>query len=405
MPTYSYRALTQVGEIVSGSLHAPSAAEVAHRIEYLGLIPIEAVAEQSEAQIKRRSQFSLFSRPRVEDVTIFTSDLALLLRTGARINDALELLAADPDLGRMRPTAAALAAALMSGESFGEAISRRPEVFPPVYAALARVGEASGTLVAILEALSSERQRAETLRRRLLDALRYPAFLLLAAGCVLLFFLTFVLPQFADLFRDFNAKLDPILVVFLSVSAFLRSNAQTVGIAMACFLLAALLASRRPAARRAAVGLATRLPVLRQVMGYHRTTLFCRNLSLLLSGGVALTTSLRILADMMAATGSPVAWTSIVDRVRHGGKLSDALAAAHALPPIAIRTLRLGEESGQLPALAGRIAEFHEAKLQRSLDRAIGIVGPLAIIMISLIVGGLIVSVMTALLSVYQVVG
>lgn len=405
MPTYSYRALTQVGEIVSGSLQAPSAAEVAHRIEYLGLIPIEAVSEQSEAQIKRRSQFSLLSQPRVEDVTIFTGDLALLLRTGARINDALEMLAADPDLGRMRPTAAALAAALMSGESFGEAISRRPEVFPPVYCALARVGEASGTLIPILEALSAERQRAEALRRRLIDALRYPAFLLLAASCVLLFFLTFVLPQFADLFRDFNAKLDPILAGFLGVSAFLRANGQAVAGVVACFLLAGLLVSRRPASRRAVAGLVTRLPLLRRVVNYHRTTMFCRNLSLLLSGGVALTTSLRILADMMATTGSPVAWGAIVDRVRHGGKLSDALAAAHALPPMAIRTFRLGEDSGQLPALAGRIAEFHEAKLQRSLDRAVGIVGPLAIILISLIVGGLIVSVMTALLSVYQVVG
>jgi general secretion pathway protein F len=206
-------------------------------------------------------------------------------------------------------------------------------------------------------------------------------------------------------FRDFNAKLDPVLVTFLSASEFLRANAQALGVALACFLLAALLLSRRPGARRAAVGAATRLPLIRQVMSYYRTTLFCRNLSLLLSSGVTLTASLRILADMMGTTGSPVAWTTIVDGVRHGGKLSDALAATDALPPMAIRTLRLGEDSGQLPALAGRIAEFHEAKLQRSLDRVIGIIGPLAIIMISLIVGGLIVSVMTALLSVYQVVG
>jgi general secretion pathway protein F len=405
MPTYSYRALTQVGEIVSGSLHAPNAAEVAHRIEYLGLIPIDTIAEQSEARIKRRGRLSPLSRPRVEDVTIFTGDLALLLRTGARINDALELLAADRDLGRMRPTAAALAAALMSGESFGEAISRRPEVFPPVYVALARVGEASGTLVPILEALNAERQRAEALRRRLGDALRYPAFLLLAAGGVLLFFLAFVLPQFASVFRDFNAKLDPVLVAFLGASEFLRANAQALGVALACFLVAALLLSRRPGVRRATVGVATRLPLIRQAMSYYRTTLFCRNLSLLLSSGVALTASLRILADMMGTTGSAVAWTTIVDSVRHGGKLSDALAATHALPPMAIRTLRLGEESGQLAALAGRIAEFHEAKLQRSMNRMIGVVGPLAIIMISLIIGGLIVSVMTALLSVYQVVG
>jgi len=404
MPTFRYRALTQIGELVSGSLSAQNAAEVTLRIEYLGLIPIEAVTEQSEAQIRRRRQFSLMSRPRAEDVTIFTGDLALLLRTGARINDALELLASDADIGRMRPTTAALAAAILSGESFGEAISRHPAVFPAVYVALVRVGEAAGTLVTILEALSAERQRAETLRRRLSDTLRYPAFLLLAAGGVLLFFLTFVLPQFANVFRDFNARLDPVLLFFLGLSDFLRSNTQALAAGLLVFILAAWLLSRRPAAREAFIAATSRLPIVQPIMSYRRTTLFCRNLGLLLSSGVTLTASLRILADMMGTAGVETIWTKLVEKVRHGGKLSDALTATQALPPMAVRTLRLGEDSGQLPMLAGRIADFYETKLQRSLDRAIGIVGPLAIIVISVIVGGLIVSVMTALLSVNQVV-
>jgi general secretion pathway protein F len=404
MPTFRYRALTQIGELVSGSLSAQNAAEVTLRIEYLGLIPIEAVSEQSEAQIRRRRQFSLMSRPRAEDVTIFTGDLALLLRTGARINDALELLASDADIGRMRPTTAALAAAILSGESFGEAISRHPAVFPAVYVALVRVGEAAGTLVTILEALSAERQRAETLRRRLSDTLRYPAFLLLAAGGVLLFFLTFVLPQFANVFRDFNARLDPVLLFFLGLSDFLRSNTQALAAGLLVFILAAWLLSRRPAAREAFIAATSRLPIVQPIMSYRRTTLFCRNLGLLLSSGVTLTASLRILADMMGTAGVETIWTRLVEKVRHGGKLSDALTATQALPPMAVRTLRLGEDSGQLPMLAGRIADFYETKLQRSLDRAIGIVGPLAIIVISVIVGGLIVSVMTALLSVNQVV-
>jgi general secretion pathway protein F len=404
MPTFRYRALTQIGELVSGSLSAQNAAEVTLRIEYLGLIPIEAVTEQSEAQIRRRRQFSLMSRPRAEDVTIFTGDLALLLRTGARINDALELLASDADIGRMRPTTAALAAAILSGESFGEAISRHPAVFPAVYVALVRVGEAAGTLVTILEALSAERQRAETLRRRLSDTLRYPAFLLLAACGVLLFFLTFVLPQFANVFRDFNARLDPVLLFFLGLSDFLRSNTQALAAGLLVFILAAWLLSRRPAAREAFIAATSRLPIVQPIMSYRRTTLFCRNLGLLLSSGVTLTASLRILADMMGTAGVETIWTRLVEKVRHGGKLSDALTATQALPPMAVRTLRLGEDSGQLPMLAGRIADFYETKLQRSLDRAIGIVGPLAIIVISVIVGGLIVSVMTALLSVNQVV-
>jgi general secretion pathway protein F len=404
MPTFQYRAITQVGELVSGSLSAQNVAEVTHRIEYLGLIPIEAITEQSEAQTNRRWQFSLISRPRPEDVTIFTGDLALLLRTGARINEALELLASDADIGRMRATAGALAAAILAGESLGEAISRHPAVFPAVYVALVRVGESAGTLVTVLDALSAERLRAEELRRRLSDTLRYPAFLLLAAGGVLLFFLGFVLPQFANVFRDFNAKLDPVLVFFLGLSDFLRSNTQALVAGLLVFIFAAWLLSRQAAARNAFAAVAARLPLVRPVLSYRRTTLFCRNLGLLLSSGVTLTASLRILAEIMGTAGEETVWTKLVEKVRHGGKLSDALTATEALPPMAVRTLRLGEDSGQLPMLAGRIADFYETKLQRSLNRIIGIVGPLAIIVISLIVGGLIVSVMTALLSVNQVV-
>ena len=133
MPTFQYRALTPIGEIVTGSLDATSVAEVNRRVEYLGLIPIEAATARSEGKFGTRAASSMLpslTRPRPEDVTIFTNDLALLLQTGARINDALELLATDVEMSRMRPTAAALAGSILSGESFGEAISRHPKIFP-----------------------------------------------------------------------------------------------------------------------------------------------------------------------------------------------------------------------------------------------------------------------------------
>jgi general secretion pathway protein F len=402
MPNFRYRALSQVGEIVSGSIAAPTAAEVGQRIEYLGLIPIDSVTEETDALIKRGVGFALFSRPRAEDVTIFTGDLALLLHTGARINEALELLAADSDIGRMRSTATKMTSAILAGESFADAISHHPSVFPPIYVALARVGEASGNLVQILEAISVERQRAEALRRRVSDTLRYPAFLLLGASGVLLFFLLVVLPQFSNVFRDFNAKLDPVLVTFLGVSDFLRQNTNTVLLVLTCLLSIGFVLSRRPAVRIGAIKAASRLPLVRDVLGYRRTALFCRNLGLLLSSGVTLPASLRVLAEMMASSSDVSIWSQVGDKVRQGGKLSDALAQMRALPSMAVRTLRLGEDAGQLPMLAGRVADFYDAKLQRSLDRLVGVIGPASIIVISMIVGGLIVSVMTALLSVNQ---
>ncbi len=388
--------------MVSGSISAPTAAEVAHRIEYLGLVPIDTVIDERR---EAGSRFSFARRPRTEDVTIFTLDLALLLKAGARLDDGLELLATDIDIGRLRPTVSRIRASILSGESFGDAISRHLSLFTPMYVALVRVGEASGTLDQILELLAGERARAEALRRRLADALRYPAFVLIAAGCVLTFFLLFVLPQFAAVLNDFGAKLDPTVVFFISLSDFLRAHAVVVIATLCAVVLGMWLLLRRPMARVRLIAALSRLPLISAVVQYHRTALFCRNLGVLLASGVALPTTLRILADMLATTSDPAIWMRTVERVRQGGKLSDALADTAALPPMAVRMIRLGEETGQLPMLAGRVAEFYEAKLQRSLDRVVGVAGPAAIIIISIVVGGLIVSVMTSLLSVSQIVG
>jgi general secretion pathway protein F len=404
MPNFRYRALTQTGEIVTGSIAAPSVAEVAHRIEYLGLVPIETAPEDGASALPSFS-LAMFSRPKAEDVTVFTRDLALLLKAGARLDDGLDLLANDMDVGRLRPTVVKIRAAILGGESFAEALGRHPALFPAMYVALVRVGEMSGTLDHVLEMLGNERVRAEALRRKLTDALHYPAFVLLAAGGVLVFFVVAVLPQFSSVLHDFNAKTDPVIETFLALSDLLRANGIEIAIAAAALVIGGWLAWRRPSVRAGVVSEVARLPGVATVFGFHRTALFCRNLGILLGSGVTLTATLRILVDIMAVTGSLDVWTAMADRVRHGGKLSDALAVTAILPPMAVRMLRLGEETGQLPVLAGRVADFYEAKLQRHLDRIVGIIGPLAIVVISVVVGGLIVSVMTALLSVSQIVG
>src|SRR5580704_8546990 len=154
MPNFRYRAMTQNGELVNGSLSAPTASEVARRIEYLGLVPIETVAEDGVAVVSRVT-LALFNRPRPEDVTVFTRDLALLLKAGARLDDALELLANDRDIGRLHAIVAKVRTDVMAGESFADAIACHPTLFPGIYVALVRVGESSGKLTHILELLGN----------------------------------------------------------------------------------------------------------------------------------------------------------------------------------------------------------------------------------------------------------
>src|ERR1700730_17664061 len=216
MPNYRYRALNSNGELVSGAIAAAAPGDVAQRIERLGLVLVDNVTLEERGG-SAGSVLRIFNRPKAEDVTIFTRDLALLLRAGARINDGLELLAADRDFGRLRPVVADIRSRVVAGESFAEALARHEGLFPAMYVALIRVGEASGSLDQVLEVLADERHRTEALKRRLG-----------AAGCVLLFFLTFVLPQFASVLQDFGAKVDPIVLTFLNFSTFLRGNSDVV---------------------------------------------------------------------------------------------------------------------------------------------------------------------------------
>ena len=403
MPNFRYRALTQTGEIVNGRLSAPNATEVAARIEYLRLLPIETVEEKRATSAS--IAFGIFGQPSRSEVTTFTRDLALLLKAGARLDDALELLAGDADVGRLRPVVAKLRAALLSGESLAEAAGVHPTLFPPMYVALVRVGEISGTLDQVLELLGQERMRAEAMRRKLTDAMQYPLFVLIAAICVMLFFILFVLPQFSSVLQDFGGKSDSALSLFIRISEFMRANGTALLLAGAALVLGLWLVLRRAEARSALIARLAVIPGISGIFQYYRTSLFCRNLGVLLSSGVGLTATLRILVDIMAVAGKVDTWKAAADRVRQGGKLFAALSGKSSLPSMAVRMLRLGEETGQLPVLAGRVAEFYEAKLQRSLDRIVAIIGPLAIISISAVVGGLIVSVMTALLSVTQLVG
>ncbi|HEY4821188.1 MAG TPA: type II secretion system F family protein, partial [Xanthobacteraceae bacterium] len=145
MQTFRYRAMTQSGELVNGSISAPTASEVAHRIEYLGLVPIETVAEEGAASVSHVT-VAFFNRPRAEDVTVFTRDLALLLKAGARLDAGLELLADDSDIGRLRPIVSKIRAGILAGESFADAVAQHPAYFPPIYLALVQVGETSGKL-------------------------------------------------------------------------------------------------------------------------------------------------------------------------------------------------------------------------------------------------------------------
>jgi general secretion pathway protein F len=398
MPQFRYRALTQAGEVVVGEVDAPSREEVVRRIEYLGHLPIEA---EAATQGILSGNWRGGKLPRSRDVTVFLRQLALLVGAGLTLEGALQTLADDTSKA-MSQFANALRSSISAGNSFAEALEGYPTVIEPAYIAMVRAGEASGKLDAILRAIVEDRTRRELLNERFNAAIRYPLFLVASAVLILLFFLIYVVPQFEPVFKDLGGRLNSGAAFVLGASDWLRSNVDLfLGICLATVLGVWLVAMNR--GRRARIMAAiSSIPGLAGPMGDRRTARIIGTLGLLVANGVALPAALKILRDIMTEPRFVAAIDRVHDQVRNGRRFADALADADLLPPLAVRMLRVGDETGDLPSIAAHASQFYEHKLGIGLDRLMGAIGPVTIILVSVVIGALVVSIMSALLSITE---
>ena len=400
MPTFSYKAIDADGRFVAGEVVAADPRDVARQLAKLGYMPLDTTA--GRPALKTEKSFLWFRRSvGRREITIFLRELSLILRAGLTVDDALLLLAGEEGPG-LAAVARDLRAAIASGASFGDALQRHPALFGSDLIAMARVAEASGNLETVLETVSAERARTEQLMDKVASSLRYPTVLLVLACSVLIFFLVAVVPQFAAVLRDFGQKPEGLVAFVLIVSDFLLVHGRTIMIVVLGVIVLVMLARQHATVRRMLRSYVARLPGLRGLLELRRTVLFCSSLALLLTNGVTLTNALHVLLELPGAAAEGL--DGVVEGVRRGGRLVDALARMNYLPALALKMMRVGEESGELSTVARRTAEFYETKLSDRLDRIAGVIGPAAIVLIAAIVGGLIVSILSAILGVNQMV-
>jgi general secretion pathway protein F len=395
MPHFRYRAVTQAGQMVVGEVEAPSREEVLRRIEYLGHLPVEAqIATEGVMGLTLAGR-----APRARDITVFLRQLALLVGAGLTLEAALQTLGEDTDKAVAR-FAENLRSSISAGQSFAEALERHPATIEPAYVAMVRAGEASGKLDGVLRAIVEDRTRRDLLAERINSTIRYPLFLVASAVLILLFFLTYVVPQFETVFRDLGSRLNPGAAFVLAASTWLHANFDLfIGGCLVVVLGAWLVLHRRERRARLISWLAV-IPGIGGTMRDRRTVRLIGTLGLLAANGVPLPAALKILRNIVAEPRHVAAIDQLHDQVRNGRRFADALADTDLLPPMAVRMLKVGDETGDLASIAGHAAQFYEHKLSLGIDRLMGAVGPAAIVLVSIVIGALIISIMSALLSI-----
>jgi general secretion pathway protein F len=400
MPLFAFKAADGVGNLIEGQLEAADEAAVIHHLQQLGQFPLEAKALRGGASPGIRSGLS-FGRGRVrpKDVTTFIRQLAILLTAGQPLERALVTMAGD-GTGTVGRLAQRSLESVRSGHSLSAAIDAQGMVFPRIAVNMIRAGESSGALALVLDRLAELRERSDKIRETVNSAMLYPTLLVIVALGSIFLLLTFVVPQFETVFRDAGAALPVSTAIVIALGRFLQDWGWALLLAMLAGLLALRQALALPGPRLAWDRMLLRLPLVAPLLRILVTARFCRTLATLVGNGVDLPNALILSRDVVPNRAVSDALDTVVTGVRQGRGLSEPLAATGLFPPFAVQMLKVGEETGRIDLTAGHVADAYEQQLETAIKRLVGLLEPTLIIVLGLAVGGIVMSILMAILGI-----
>lgn len=394
MSLFRYTAVDGNGALLQGELDAATEQDVYLRLKAMGHAPISA-------ELRGRRWLHLPQhRRRVLPVARFARDVGTLLSAGVALERALSMLVDMAQNAREAAVIAALLDAVRNGQPLSAAMEQHAAVFSRFHVNMVRAGEASGALDKVMLRLADAAEQVDALKESIKTALIYPALLVLVTGVSLMILMTFVVPQFTVLFADMGKEL-PLPTRIVSTAGEWLRGYWWLGL-LALFVLLRL-AQWQWNAPRSRYRWELRLyewPVLGDVMLKLQMALFARTFATLLANGVPLLAAINIVRETITSRVLQDAIGFVGDGVKDGGTLAGQMAQTVRFPPLAVHLVRVGEETGQLEAMLLRLAEIHEREVRTAVQRALALLEPVLIIGLGVVVGGIIMSILVAILSI-----
>lgn len=344
-------------------------------------------------RIRRHSGHNTRGGIRSGDIALFCRQLATLLAAGIPLVQGLEIIGA----GRGKPTLQMLIGELKadveSGSTLHEALARHPQHFDELAVSLIKAGEQAGALDTLLDKLATHKERIEAIRKKVRKALFYPAAVLVVALIVSTILLIFAIPQFEELFSGLGADLPVFTRQIIDLSRFVQRQGWMLALITLSGSYALVHCKNRSRRMRQLLDrMALRMPVIGPILAKAAIARFAGTLSTLFSAGVPL---VEALASVAGATGNMVYQAAVLkmrDEVATGQRLQNALENARLFPDMIVQMISVGEESGSLDTLSGKVARFYEEDVDNAVDNLASLLEPLIMVILSLLVGGLVIA-------------
>lgn len=383
MPAYAFEALTATGQTEKGLLEAETARAARSLLRSRGLVPltVEATSATSGEQTSGLNRTLWSSRVyNAAGLAVWTRQMAGLVASGLPLERALAALTDEAEDERQRHLLATLRAEVNAGSTFARALGQHPREFSPVYTAVIAAGEQSGALGAVLDNLADDLEARETLKGKLIGASLYPAIVSLVAVVIVLFLVTYVVPQVASVFAGSKRALPFLTVAMLGLSSAVRNWGWLGALVLAGGIGGLVMARRQEALRLRMDATWLRLPLVGRLSRGYNAARFAATLAMLAGAGVPILKALQTAAETLNNRAMRADALDALVLVREGSPLASALAGKKRFPGLLAMFARLGEQTGQLPVMLQRAAQQLGNEVQRRAMQMATILEPLLIV-------------------------
>ncbi len=410
MPQFSYKARKRSGELVEGVLEVPDRSAALAQIQRSGLFPISVTDAKAGAAADGKpaargislisflppamqAQMSQKRKPKLQELATFTTQLANLLQSGMPLTVALSSMTHLQTKGIPAEVSRELKQEVTEGRSLSDAMTRQPRIFSDLYVNMVRAGETSGSLVSVLRRMATHFQQFATVQAKFKSAMIYPVMVIAVGILLVTFFMTVMMPKFIEIFNGFNIEL-PLPTRLLIAISYMFTNYWWLmgGVALAAVVLFKRFQSS-PAGGRKIDEWRMQAPIFGNVVKINLFGQFARTLGTLLQNGVPVLTALKITEQVMSNSLIKEAIAKTREAVTDGKTLAQPLAQSKLFPQLMVDLVRIGEETGDVPGALNNLADTYEGELEIALRVMSDMIGPVLIIVMSVVVGFLLLSI------------
>ncbi len=406
MPVFQYKAVTPAGEVLEGAMDAASQKGVIERLRDMGYTPLRAVeagGAEVSAVARRGSSPGLFARGVSQDeVGVVTREIATLLKAGLPLDRSLEILVGLAENARVGEMLRKVRNEVRGGAALSKALDAQAGVFSRFYVNMVRAGEAGGALADVLGRLAEFMERSKELRESVKSALIYPTILLLVAMASVIILLAVVVPQFEPIFEQSGKALPWVTEMVLGAGAFMRAYWWAIVLGGVAIVFVVSRSLRSTEAKLRWDRQVLRLPVAGDLAAKVETARLARTLGTLLRNGVSLVNALSIARDTMENTWMAAGLAEVGRELKTGRGFAKPMMETRRFPAFAVHMVQVGEETGRLDQMLLDVADVYDKEVARAVKRALALLEPAMILFLTGLVGAVILSILAAMLSIYD---